>query len=563
MGLLTKLAALVVPNTARAAYLNEVLPGIGMTAARTQGLRSAISALASGDLVRDRYGRPGSSTSFRNGDGPRTWIDRDIATLRAEGRLIARNNPHARFAVRTLINWIIASGINLAPKGNNRATKRALETVIKKWLLTTQCDASRRHNFHGLCRLIYKTMLESGEVIVRIRPRFRRDGLALPMALQVMEPDFLYDGPTPAIVAGNSFANGIEFDAIGAPAAYWLYKSHPLDAGTLFTDIVRVPVYDDSGMQQIIHYFDKMRPDQHRGIPRGAIVVQTLLNKYDLDQSILKRKRVEAKIQHFLKIDASADPDDMPNRNSPTEVIDPETGDIVSAPVPVGLQEQWSWEQQQIFAQDIGDAILDDNTVVPLPPGYDYKESVIANFQDHPAFSKGLLREVAVGFFAPDWLVSGDLESLSFAGGELGLLSFKADCTSEQDDFIVSVVEVIWKAIVLTGNRAGLWKETEIECAFRADRFPSRDPGKDAQALIAKMNVGLLSRKKALLELGEDPDEINADIVEEMAWFKANGIPLGPGLYAKTASGSAAVQSQNGNDPGTGNDNDPNKDRAA
>lgn len=566
MGFLSKIVATVMPNTARANYINTVLPGVEMTPKRMRAMRTSFRAQSEGlTNVRDGNGR---IVTFNQADGPRAWITRDISNLRFEGRMIARNNPYARFAVHTLNNWVIADGINITFKvpapaepakdtakarkakaeadAAMEATTKAVNNVLKRWAYTTQCDAHRRYNIHGLMRLIYQTKLESGEVIIRLRPRKSSDGLALPLAIEVLEPDYFWDGPEPREVkAGNSYANGMEFSPVGHVEVVYLYKSHPLDGGPGALSYVRVPVYDQWGNQQIIHYFDKQRPGQHRGVPRGAIVYQTLLKKYDLDQSLLNRRRVEAKIQHFVEIGHDADPDDQPRRNSHVEEIDEDSGYISSpAHASQGVMGPLSREEMQDWLDDAMQAIVDDNSVVPMPPGTKYKPQVIANFTDLPSFSEGLMNEVAVGFFAPDWLITGNMKKLSFAGGELGLLSFRASCTSEQDDFAVTVLEPIFKMVTFVGNRAALWRDPEIDWDFLPQRFPERDPNKAAQAAIALVNAGFSSRRRETTKMGMRWEEVEQEIEEEVEWARKRGLPLEPGLYARTASGSAGVQAR-------------------
>ncbi|NJL19359.1 MAG: phage portal protein, partial [Bdellovibrionaceae bacterium] len=52
-------------------------------------------------------------------------------------------------------------------------------------------DADGQLDFAGIQALVARTVVESGECLVRFRLRRPGDGLAIPLQLQVLEPDFL------------------------------------------------------------------------------------------------------------------------------------------------------------------------------------------------------------------------------------------------------------------------------------------------------------------------------------------------------------------------------------
>lgn len=545
MGFMQRIRAVVDPWGARAAWLNERLPGMNIDRARAKTIVTSsrnFSEGRSGGIPRDRFGRPIGAI----GEGPRTALGTDAATLRREGRILARYNPHARHAVRQIVNSVISNGINIKPTGRTKKAHLAVTTAFyRSFEETSELDTRRRMNFHQLSRFWMKTRLEAGGVIIRIRPRKATDGLTVPIALQTLTPDYLYDGPAPdGVKAGNTFANGIEFNPLGEDVRYWLYQSHPDDTpnGRGLSNVTPVDKYDRFGNQQIVHWFEPFQPDDHIGMPRGCIVYNVLTRKMDYDLSILNRKQIESKRTNVWEADHSADPNDQPGRNTPTEWVD-EDGNIHQSPRPIVGDSPLDWHTAQEWANQYGGPAVDNGETIVSPPGYTYKPHEVTNFQDHPAFSEGMLREIAVGFFAPEWLVTGDLRKLSFAGGELGLLYWQEDCKAECDDFITNVFRPIFWAWIAAGERSGLWLAKDISVAARQNRMPKRDLLKDIKTITAAMNVGLMSREDGIVELGKDTiEEVNEKILREIAWARANGIPLEPGLYASAASGSAAVQ---------------------
>lgn len=543
MGFLTRLRAVVDPWGVRADYMNARYPHRKFDRSTVKAMTLATRGYSEGrggDIIRDRHGRVIGSQNV----GPRTFIQQNASVMRREGTILARYNPHARQAVRQIVNSVLSNGINInVTAKRNQALVQA--TFRRSFEETTELDTKRRMNFHMLSRFWLKTRLERGGVIIRTRPRKPEDKLGVPIALQTLSYDYLYDGPVPNdLKPGETFSNGIAFNALGEESAFYLYRVHPEDSmtGRTLANVSRVEKYDSSGLQQVIHWFEPFHEDDPIGMPRGCIVYDIITRKMDYDFSILDRKRIEAKRTNVLEADHSADPNDLPGRNTPTEWVDEDgvihEGVPPSLPAPAVLP----WPDAQDWANTHGNVAVDNGDVFVVPPGYKYKPHEVSNFQDHPEFSQGMLREIAIGFFAPEWLVTGDLRKLSFAGGELGLLYWQEDCKAECDDFIVNVFHPIARAWAVYGERAGMWQAKGITFSARQNLLPTRDKLKRIKEVVAMVNAGLMSREDAILEIGKDTiEEVNAKIEREVAWARERGIPLEPGLYAVAASGSAGA----------------------
>src|SRR3990172_7098954 len=146
-----------------------------------------------------------------------------VGRVRAVVRDLARNNPHARRGIRTIANHVVGWGI--VPKPNPANVKAA--QAWKAWAGSTACDADGRNDFYGLQKLIMRTVVESGEVLVRRRIRRPEDDLPIPLQLQVLDPDYLDTLKTERGQNGRMVIHGVEFDALGRRAAYWLFPEHP------------------------------------------------------------------------------------------------------------------------------------------------------------------------------------------------------------------------------------------------------------------------------------------------------------------------------------------------
>lgn len=489
----------------------------------------------------------GSRSGRAGGWKPSKYYDRrnlrtsgyDIQYLRGEARRLAWDNPHIRQASRILVDWSVGTGFNIAPKPAKKGTAKVLEPIWKRWFVeSNECDIMGETNFHGLTRLLRKMCVDQGEGIVRLSVRPMSEGLVVPLQIQLLEPDFFYNGPRPADIAkDNIYDNGKEFTPDGKWVAAWLLPTHP-EKGGLSAKPNRVPVIDPvSGIRQLAHIKDiKERPGENRAYARALSVYNTTKVQADLRTSLANRKRGEAKVNWFLESPAGD------TAEAPPEMFGPTRGG-----------ERFSLDTNQIPAggDQPGDAgvidpddliafvqaqLLDDNTVVPLPPGWKRQESTIQNVGDYKEFMADLHRTVAAGMGVPYMLMTGDLKGTTYSSGKIGFLEFRKECEAVQDDLILNFCQFVWNAFVRVGNMAGLWRETFMPCVFRADRFPSVEPEKDAAALIAKLNAGLISLKKARLELGEDPEELAQEIAEQIAEGEAIGVSYKPGTFAKTGS---------------------------
>src|SRR5262249_46395945 len=111
--------------------------------------------------------------------------------VRAQARDLVRNNPWARHGLRRIVANTVGWGVR--PK----AAGRSAELITQRWrdwAETTQCDAAGRLTMYGIQALVMRAVVESGEVLIRRRYRQLSDGLAIPMQLQVLEPDYIDTG---------------------------------------------------------------------------------------------------------------------------------------------------------------------------------------------------------------------------------------------------------------------------------------------------------------------------------------------------------------------------------
>jgi capsid protein len=114
--------------------------------------------------------------------------------LRNRSRELIRNNPYAARAIEELAGNVVGTGIVRKAKTGNVALDKIIDAEGP--FFADACDTPQRLDFYGMQTLTVRTMAESGDAIVRFRPRPADSRLRVPLQLQMLEADFL-DQPAP------------------------------------------------------------------------------------------------------------------------------------------------------------------------------------------------------------------------------------------------------------------------------------------------------------------------------------------------------------------------------
>jgi len=116
-----------------------------------------------------------------------------------------------------------AQGSSRSPLHADADLRGEIQALWLRW--TDEADASGLTDFYGLQALACRSVMEAGECIIRLRPRLPKDGLSVPMQLQLLEPEHLPSNKNEKLENGNYIRAGIEFNGIGKRVAYHLYAS--------------------------------------------------------------------------------------------------------------------------------------------------------------------------------------------------------------------------------------------------------------------------------------------------------------------------------------------------
>lgn len=257
-------------------YINPV------AAAKRMKARAAIEFLNSYDgASKDR--RSLSAWKTLGTDADSAILD-DLPELRNRSRDLVRNNPLASGAIKKKLTWVVGAGLRhratIDRSVLNLSEDQADEwesTAEREWRLfwqTKDVDLARTLDGPFLTRQVYQQYLENGDAFILL-PRRQRPGSAYDLRLQIVEADRIENKDMES--DSDTLAGGIQKDADGAPVAYHILKQHPGTMSSLGKEWIVYPAFGaNTGLRNVIHFYDPSRPGQSRGVPDLAAVIEPL-----------------------------------------------------------------------------------------------------------------------------------------------------------------------------------------------------------------------------------------------------------------------------------------------
>lgn len=444
--------------------------------------------MATKQNILDQYGNPMPKRGYdavakgRNrdpfysrGTSANAELSRAGGALRDVMRDLVRNNPYAANAIHNLVTHAVGSGI--VP----RAKDPKVNKLFAKW--AAKCDAAGHLDFYGVQALALRGMLESGDGLVRLRRRSNKDGLPVPLQLQVLEADHI-DTTKTGKIDGLDVFEGIGRDSEERPVKYWIYNRHPGAPTGSTMESVPVPVAD------IAHCFEKRRV-QDRGEPWGVSAISDLRDLAEYESAEILRKKTEACIVGV--------------------VTNGDVGDGISG---ITLNE----------GECAGVYNADGEIVEKLAPGAfyharggrDIKFTQPAATGSYDAYKVSMLHTIAAGFRIPYSLLSGNLSKVNYSSGKLGLETYKRTIEEIQWKILVPMLlNPIWDWFCEAAYYAGKIRTKTVAVEWSPPRFPSADEAKDVAATVAAIRAGLIDPMDAMTERsGKTPDQVIASYVE-------------------------------------------------
>ena len=448
--------------------------------------------------------------------GPNSEIERSLSTLRKRSRHAIANHPYGVTGKNAYVDNLVGNGIKA--KWENKK----LQHYWDIWEL--ECDADGISNFPGQQALVAGTEFSDGETLIRRRWRRPNDGLTVPFQIEVFESDLL---PIQLTDITKSIRLGIQKNGIGQRTYYHLYKHHPddLPQGFGINETKAVPAND------MIHYFQPVRPKQDRGIPHLSVV---LVRLYEIDEmqdaTLVKQKTAQLfawiiKKQH-QEGDFDADPETI-DGNANIDYTEIQNGEAIKRIKPGAVHY-------------LGD---DEDIEFSSPDG------IGPNYVE---WMKSELRAVAKAIGLTYEQLTGDLTGVNYSSIRAGLIEFRRRIERLQHHLMIFkfchpvakwFLEAIWM-----NNLVDLPEYTtnphQYLPKWQTPRWDWVDPLKDVMADILEDRAGFDSRANKNAERGLDSETVVAQLMIEQGVSKPEDLVLdtNPGKVNKAGAAQAGMQ---------------------
>lgn len=412
-----------------------------------------------------------------------------LASLRNTARDLTRNNPWAANAVETIVDQAVGWGIVAAPNTRDLTQKRRVMSLWQAWAETRACDADGRCDFAGLQKLVMRTVVESGEVLIRRRPRRPDDGLTIPLQLQVLEPDYL-DESRDGTIEGARVIQGVEFDAIGRRTAYYLYRDHPGALRGGYQTSERVPASD------LLHVWRPRRPGQVRGVPWLAPVELRLRDLDDYEDAALMKQKVAACLAVI-----TTDPDGTA----------PPLGEASAPPGPTGLETD----------------TLQPGAILNVAPGRQVTVVDPPRVSEHEAYARTVLRAIAAGIGITYEDLTGDYTGMPFSAARMSWLRHWMRVEDWRWRMLIpQFCDPVWQWFLEVAAIVDPAIDLDVRAIWTAPPMPMVDPAAEARAYITAIRGGLMSWSEVLRSLGYDPQTHFAELAADKQVLDALGLIL-------------------------------------
>jgi len=449
----------------------------------------------------------------------------DASELRNRARALVQNVPYIARGVQALVSATIGTG--LEPRFDGADADR-LNALWADWEKVADADAI--FDLYGLQAAAYRAMVQDGEVLVRRRTRRPTDGLPVPLQLQLLEIDWLDSGKNSTSRASNTIINGVEYDALGKPAAYWLFDEHPGETQKWFR---RTGASRRVEAKDILPLFAPTRPGQGRVITGLAPIIARTRDLSLYEDAELQRKNLETRLGVVVSGDASVLESGITAYGSAASPSDPNS------------------------ARQYGDlGVLPSGGVTEVPPGLNPTLVEPKPAGGYVEYCKFNLHLIAAGLGVPYESLTGDMVEVNFSSARIRQIDFRRDV--EQEQWLVVIPRLCERiaswfvdAAYLIG-KAGNGKRT---VDWSTPRWDYVNPAQDVAADIDAISAGLLSPSEALRRRGYKPEQVFAELGKDFQSLQSAGaldlmqflMAKGGGAASAAAATTAANISKQGN----------------
>lgn len=248
-------------------------------------------------------------------------IDRNLRTLRDRAHDLVINSPVGAAAVNAQSTNVIGAGLKVFPRIKHsvlgvtpeyaREWSRHTKQEFELWANSALgCDYLRRNNFYELQNISFGSYLTEGDSFCLFRRReptvdnpyslrlqlIDAQRVSNPVASGGMIASAISNVEMKRVGSNNRIVNGIEVDKDGAVVAIWVSNRIWNEPTSITPELSwqRVRWYGyRTGCRNLLHICHDTRPDQFRGVPLLAPVIESIkqISRYsdaELSSAIVK-----------------------------------------------------------------------------------------------------------------------------------------------------------------------------------------------------------------------------------------------------------------------------------
>lgn len=432
-----------------------------------------------------------TSDWISSGSSQDSEIKSSLVLLRNRSRQLVRDVDYCKSAKRTFVNNIIGCGVGMQSqvrmkrggKLNDNANK-LIEAKWEKWKKAINCHTQGKLCFSEIERLIVGSIFESGEIIVRLITQ-PMGNMRVPLALEIIESDYLDESYNEVLSNGNVVKMGVEVNSWGRPVAYHLRTKHPGDAYQYANKKQsRVRIEAD----EILFLFLTDRPDQTRGVTQLASTIMRMRQMAGYEEAEITAARATAALMGFIE---------SPDGEVPSDGI--ENGDRVT-----------DFEPGVFKYLAPGEKVNVPN--ITRPGG-----------QFDP-FMRSMLRAFSAGVGASYESVSKDYSQSNYSSSRLSLLDDRDNWRVLQGWIIENFHQIVFEKWFKLGVLSGELPISDFEENQDAYLYPKWmprgwtwiDPSKDIAAYKDAVRCGFMTQSDVVAQGGGDLEELIAQRAREV-----------------------------------------------
>jgi lambda family phage portal protein len=446
----------------------------------------------------------------------------DAATLRARARQMSRDEPHfKKFLSMVRSNVIGPLGLRLQCRARDLSGKlntklnKYVEEVFWQWGHRETCTVSGKLNWKRAQKLFATQLARDGEALVqKLKPSDNPFGFAL----KFIDVSYLDETFNDELPNGNRVIMSVEVDLDGKPIAYYLTTP----ASDITFSPRRERLRTRVPAEEMIHAFLVSDDEsQVRGVTWFRAALLDGKNLYGYKEGVIMSARMAANQVGFIE---TAEPDEIQLEGPEDDEGNEQAIEIDVEPLSMNVLEPG-----MKFSQ------FDPNQPT----------------QNHEAFYKSIVRDVAAGLDVNYFSLQGDMSDVNFSSARVGY-DEERDIWRDLQDFVADMFcrEVYhdWCRIAILNGMLKVSPQEHLEIMnpkFQGRGWPYLEPLKDITASSMAIENKLSSFTEELAKRGVDlPDHLET-LRAEQELAKEYGIDL---AIAPKAAAPLSNPDDNGDD---------------